>query len=113
MTLDTTYGYVFEVHYAGDVPYGGPDLDVDADFSGTIAYSPLPTPVFGAGEWSGGQWVVPLTGLSTGRSLIVEASSDLSNWIPIQTNLLTGTAISVTNGVNADASPRFLRAVSF
>jgi hypothetical protein len=48
-------------------------------------------------------------GVSPGQSLIVESSSDLMHWAPVETNLVTGTAFSLTNFVDPSISAQFFR----
>lgn len=57
---------------------------------------------------SAGQFSFDVTG-PPGSTVIIEASTDLSNWQAVGTNVLTGGASSFTTGVQADG-PQFFRA---
>jgi hypothetical protein len=48
-------------------------------------------------------------GLTVGQTVIVESSRDLMHWTPVQTNIVTGATLSVTNFVNPDVAGEFFR----
>ena len=52
---------------------------------------------------------VTLSGLSPGRTNIVQASADLADWTPISTNVATGTTMNVTDQNATNLSHRFYR----
>lgn len=74
-----------------------------------VAYNP-PAPVFGGSTASGGKLQTTLSGLSAGETVVVEASSDLKNWTPIQTNTASGSTLSFTNAINPALKGQFFRA---
>jgi hypothetical protein len=41
---------------------------------------------------------------------VVEASSDLQNWTPIQTNTVSGSTLSFTNAINPALPGQYFRA---
>ncbi len=74
-----------------------------------VTYNP-PPPVFGASSVSGGKLQTTLSGLTAGETVVVEASSDLRDWTPIQTNTVSGSALSVTNAINPALAGQYFRA---
>ena len=75
----------------------------------TVTYNP-PAPVFGGFSVSGGQVQTTLFGLSAGETVVVEASSDLKNWMPIQTNTVSGSTLALTNAINPALPGQYFRA---
>ncbi len=68
-------------------------------------------PGSGAG-FTSGQFGFGLTGPS-GQSVVVEASTDLVNWLPVWTNTLTfPAALTFTDPQSGSQSNRFYRAVT-
>ena len=74
-----------------------------------LTYNP-PAPVFGGSSVSGGKLQMTLSRLSVGEAVVVEASSDLRNWMPIQTNTATGSTLSFTNAINPALPGQYFRA---
>jgi hypothetical protein len=74
-----------------------------------LTYNP-PAPVFGGSSVSGGKLQMTLSRLSVGEAVVVEASSDLRNWAPIQTNTATGSTLSFTNAINPALPDQYFRA---
>jgi hypothetical protein len=77
--------------------------------SAHLTYNP-PAPVFGGSSVSGGKLQMTLSGLSAGETIVVEASSDLQNWTPIQTNTVSGPTFSFTNAMNPALQGQYFRA---
>ena len=75
----------------------------------TVIYNP-PAPVFGGASVRGGNLQTTLSGLSAGETVVVEASSDLHNWTPIQTNTVSGSTLSFTNAFNPALPGQYFRA---
>jgi hypothetical protein len=75
----------------------------------TVTYNP-PAPVFGGSSVSGGKLQTSLSGLSAGEAVVVEVSSDLHNWTPIQTNTVSGPTLSLTNAINPALPGQYFRA---
>ncbi|MGA2177166.1 MAG: immunoglobulin domain-containing protein [Verrucomicrobiota bacterium] len=71
------------------------------------ALNPFPAPALSAATLSGGQFSFNVTGVA-GYEYVIEASADLANWLPCQTNLAPFT-FTLTNA--ADYSQQFYRAV--
>jgi phosphatidylinositol-3-phosphatase len=57
----------------------------------------------------GGAIRLTLSGLSPGRTNIVQASADLADWADVSTNVATGTTMNVTDHTAANLSHRFYR----
>ncbi len=73
------------------------------------ALNPFPAPSLGAATLAGGQFTFNLTGVP-GFSYVIEASSDLMNWLPLQTN----TAPSGFTVINTSSpAQQYFRAVFF
>jgi hypothetical protein len=75
----------------------------------TVTYNP-PAPVFGGSSVSDGKLQMTLSGLSAAETVVVEASSDLRNWTPIQTNTVAGFTLSITNVINPALPGQYFRA---
>ncbi|HTQ50639.1 MAG TPA: glycoside hydrolase domain-containing protein [Candidatus Acidoferrales bacterium] len=67
-------------------------------------------PTFGGSSVSGGNLQTTLSGLSTGQSVIIEVSTDLRTWTPVETNSASGSTMTLTNGINASEKMEFFRA---
>lgn len=52
-----------------------------------------------------------LIGLFQGQTVILQSSSNLINWTPVQTNIASGPTLSISNIIDSSASPQFLRAL--
>src|ERR1017187_323783 len=65
-----------------------------------VTYNP-PAPVFGGASVNGGKLQTTLSGLSAGETVVVEASSDLHNWTPIQTNTVSGSTDRKSTRLNS------------
>jgi alpha-L-arabinofuranosidase len=59
---------------------------------------------------SAGQFVLQIQG-QPGVSYVIQSSPDLVNWIPISTNLLTGSVLNLTNAISSVSPQQFWRAV--
>ena len=75
-----------------------------------VTYNP-PQPVFGGSSVSGGKLQTTLSGLSSGQTVVLQVSSDLENWTPIQTNIVSGTTLSITNTINPAMKAQYFRAI--
>jgi hypothetical protein len=69
-----------------------------------------PPPTLGITQLSHSQFQIVLTG-SPGETLVLENSTDLSNWQPLATNKLAGSQWVYTNSTSATPAPQFFRAV--
>jgi hypothetical protein len=74
-----------------------------------LMYNP-PAPVFGRSFVRDGKLLMTLSALSAGETVVVEASSDLRTWTPIQTNTVTGSTLSLTNVINPALPGQYFRA---
>jgi hypothetical protein len=75
----------------------------------SVTYNP-PPPVFGGSSVSGGKVQTMLAGLSVGEIVVVEVSSDLQNWTPMQTNTVSGSTLSFANAINPALPGQYFRA---
>ncbi len=75
----------------------------------TVTYNP-PPPSFGGSFVSIAELQTTLSGLSAGETVVVEVSSDLRNWTPIQTNTVSGSTFSFANAINPAIKSQFFRA---
>src|ERR1700743_2704599 len=57
-----------------------------------------------------GQFVLQLQG-QPGVPYIIQTSSNLSNWVSISTNLMSGNLLNLTNNISPGTPQQFLRAV--
>jgi hypothetical protein len=74
-----------------------------------VTYIP-PPPIFGGTCVSGAELQTRVFGLAAGEPVVVEASSDLRHWTPIQTNTASGSTLCFTNAVNPATQSQFFRA---
>ena len=51
-----------------------------------------------------------LTGLLSGHTVILEGSTDLTTWIPLQTNTVIGSTLTFTNNIKPVIDIQFFRA---
>lgn len=82
-----------------------------AEHSVTITVLP-PTLQLSNARKAGNQFVFDVSGLTAGRSVVLEGRSSLlnnTNWVALQTNVATGPTLSLTNPISAGAA--FFRAV--
>lgn len=75
----------------------------------TVTYNP-PQPVFGGSSINGNNLQMTLTGLSSREKIVLEVSSDMKNWTPVQTNTVNGSTQPFTFSINPDAKSQFFRA---
>ena len=67
-----------------------------------------PGPItMGSAGWSGNTPVFEVTGLTAGKTNVLECSSNLLDWVPIKTNVPSGTSLGFTN--NSAARAQFYR----
>jgi hypothetical protein len=79
-----------------------------ADFYFNTIRKGFPAPRILNHGFNGGQFGFDVTG-PTGQAVILEASTDLANWLPIRTNTFPGT-INFRDPQTAVSSNRFYRA---
>ena len=75
----------------------------------TVTYTP-PPPSFGGSSVSGAEFQTTLSGLSAGETVVLEVSSDLQNWTPMQTNTASDSTCAFTNAVSPAVQNQFFRA---
>jgi hypothetical protein len=68
------------------------------------------TPFFGGCSVIGDKLKTTLTGLSAGKKVVLYVSSDLKDWSPIQTNVVTGSTLLITNTISPALSGQYFRA---
>jgi hypothetical protein len=74
----------------------------------TVTYNP-PPPSFGGSSVSSGQLQTTLSRLSAGETIVLEVSTNLQNWTPMQTNTVSGSTLSFTNAINPALKSQYFR----
>jgi hypothetical protein len=83
-----------------------------ASASITIIYTPITElPNFTNTAVIGGNLTLTLATVSTGSTVILQSSSDLKTWVPIQTNVVAGTSLPISYPINPALGETFLRAI--
>lgn len=78
----------------------------------TIGTTTSPTPPnFTGSQISGGAFQTTLSGLSSGETVTLQVSTDLINWTPFQTNVMSGSTLSFTNTINPATKSQYFRTV--
>jgi len=94
------------------VPNFGPSVALDAvtvvDVSSLPSSTPALVPL--ASQPAAGSFIIQLAGQS-GRSYIMETSTNLTAWFPVSTNALVGSIVNITNAVIAGATRQYWTAV--
>jgi hypothetical protein len=67
-------------------------------------------PALGNITLNGTQFVITVSGASS-EKIIIQASTDLQNWFPIETNTLTSGSWNYTNAIPQESGHEFYRAV--
>jgi Fibronectin type III domain len=80
---------------------------IQSSFSSQVPYTVPNAPVLGSPVYSGGSLSFSVTGIS-GNSCVIEVSTDLINWIPLETNIVP---FQFTDSNANQFSSRFYRAV--
>ena len=75
-----------------------------------VTYTPPPPPSFAGSSVSGAEFQTTLSGLLAGETVVLDASTDLRNWTPIQTNTVSGSTVAFTNAINPAMPRQFFRA---
>jgi hypothetical protein len=89
----------------------GASLGSPASATVTIVDNETPSPSFGGSSVIGGKLHSTLSGLSSGATVVLQVSSDLKTWTPIQTNTVSGSTLSITNTINPAMKSQFFRAL--
>ncbi len=76
----------------------------------TILYTQPTEAIFTDVRISGRSLIATLTGLSNGSTVILESSNDLRDWIPVQTNTVSGTTLPITVPIGDVPGATVLRA---
>jgi hypothetical protein len=63
----------------------------------------LPTPAFASLAINNGALQMTVSNLTTGGTVVLQASTNLQNWVSIQTNAVNSSTLSVTNPINQSA----------
>jgi hypothetical protein len=77
----------------------------------TVTYNP-PRPIFGGSSVSSGQLQTALSGLSVGETVVLEVSTDLKTWTPVQTKVASGTTLTFTSTVNSAMKFQYFRVMA-
>jgi hypothetical protein len=64
---------------------------------------PLPAPAFASLTINNGALQMTVSNLTTGGTVVLQASTNLQNWVSIQTNAVNSSTLSVTNPINQPA----------
>jgi hypothetical protein len=83
---------------------------IAANHSVQVTFTYVQPPYFSDFTVSGNKLQINLSGLATGESVVLEVSTDLSTWLPIQTNTATGSILTYTNVPSPHVSYEFFRA---
>ena len=86
---------------------GTPVLSASQSFNVTV--NPLTNPVLGSATYAGGQFSFSVTSGTTGPDYILQASTDLMNWVSIQTNSSPTLPFTATDTNVADFPVRYYR----
>jgi hypothetical protein len=76
----------------------------------TANFSVITAPIFGCASAASGQLKTTLSGLLAGETVILQVSTNLQTWTPIQTNNANGSVLSITNTINPSTKSQFFRA---
>jgi hypothetical protein len=76
----------------------------------TVTVNPITPPLFQQVSRDGGLLISTLSGLLPGETVVLETSSDLINWLPVQTNAAVGVTLSMTNSIDSSGTGHFFRA---
>jgi hypothetical protein len=95
---------------------GGIKVDLDEAYTANFGQwggsaTQVSPPSFGGSTISGGKLQTTLSGLSSGETVILQVSTDLKNWTPIQTNVMSGSTLSFTNTINPAIKSQYFRTV--
>ena len=64
---------------------------------------PLPAPAFASLTITNGALQMTVSNLTTGGTVVLQASTNLQNWVSIQTNAVNSSTLSLTNPINQSA----------
>lgn len=102
---------VFDAPYAAQVTNLGPGTytltAVATDSRGAQATNSITVTVSNssitltAPRISAGRFVFNVTGLTVGKTNVVQTSANLFSWMPIQTNIAASASLAVTNGITS------------
>lgn len=87
-----------------------PTLSVENILGGEFHLSPRPIQLLAAGKDPSGAFNLILSGLTPGRTNVVQSSLNLSSWTAILTNVATSNSLLVTDPAVIASGPRFYRA---
>jgi len=68
---------------------------------GSVSTGPI---LLASPRMAGSQFLFDVTGLTPGLTNLVQASTNLTNWVFIETNLATGTSATFTNSISSSSS---------
>jgi len=87
-----------------------PFITMNGPISETADFVAVPQPSFGPAFVTGNKFQTTLSGLSSGEQVVWQASTDLKNWIPVQTNTAAGSTLGFTNVINPALEGLYFRA---
>ena len=76
----------------------------------TVLYTQPAEVVFTDVRISGCSLIATFTGLSNGNTVILESSNDLRDWIPVQSNTVSGATLPITVPIGDAPGATVLRA---
>ena len=75
-----------------------------------VTFVSLPPPIFNGLRISGNVLQMTLSGLSSGEVTVLELSTNMSSWTPVQTNTASGSTLIFTNTISPAKTNQFFRA---
>jgi hypothetical protein len=85
-------------------------INMDNPITETADFIAIALPSFSFASVTGNEFQATLSGLSTGEQVVLESSTDLKNWIPVQTNKADGQSLTFTNTINPALMGQYFRA---
>jgi Divergent InlB B-repeat domain len=87
-------------------------IQMNTPITETAAFTVLAAPIFSLVSVTGNQFQATLSGLFGGEQVVLEASPDLKNWSPVQTNTAAGPTLTFTNLINPAQKGQYFRATA-
>jgi Malectin domain len=79
--------------------------------SSGIEILPLPAPTIASASFKNGALQMTLSGLAPGATAVLQASSNLTDWVSLQTNPITGPTLSLTNSISPSQPKQFFKSL--
>jgi Divergent InlB B-repeat domain len=112
VTAEANSGYVF-----ADWTESGSVVNSSTNYNFTLNgnrnlvanFTAITPPKFGGSSVSSGKILTTLTGLLSGETIVLQVSSDLKIWTPIQTNVVSSPTLVITNSFNPGTQSQYFR----